>query len=252
MQHTRTSRWRTFARAALLVLGAALAANAVWLAVTANLTVGTAMTALVGLGCLAWGAWFPRYGRRWISAVALGIVAALVALSAFLASVGVRDTADYHEDALIVLGAAVHGDDLSRTLIGRLDAALAYHERNPGALIVVSGGQGPQENLPEATAMRQYLLAHGIAAGDILAEDRATSTEENFAFSKALLDARLPTGYTVTYVTDEFHVYRAGRIADAAGLDATHLSSRTPWYFWPANYLREDLAVLMLWVTSGP
>ncbi len=248
---TRTGPWRGPARAVLLLVGAVLTANAVWLAFTANLTVGTAMTALVGLGCLAWGALFPRHGRRWISALALLVVAGLVGLSAFLASVGVRNNADYHEDAVIVLGAAVHGDELSNTLVGRLDTALAYHQRNPGAVIVVSGGQGPQENLPEATAMRQYLLDHGVGADDILTEGRATSTEENFAFAKALLDARLPAGYTVTFVTDEFHVYRAGRIAAAEGLDATHVSSRTPWYFWPANYLREDLAVLMLWVTSG-
>lgn len=250
MQTTRNSRWRGIARVLLLVVGAALTANAVWLAFTANLTVGTAMTALVGLGCLAWGVWLPR--GRWITMVAALLALALVALSAFLAFVGVEDDARHDETAVVVLGAAVHGDELSNTLTGRLDTALAYHQRNPAALIVVTGGQGPQENLPEATAMRQYLLDHGVPAGDIVAEDRATSTEENFAFSKALLDARFPAGYTVVFITDEFHVYRAGRIAAAAGLDATHLASRTPWYFWPANYLREDLAVLALWVTSGP
>lgn len=250
MQTRRTRPGRAAARAALLVVGTALTANALWLAFTANLTVGTAMTAMIGLGCLAWGIWLPR--GRWITMLAGLLCIVLAAMAAFLAFVGVQDDARHDETAVLVLGAAVHGDELSRTLEGRLDAALAFRERDPQAVIVVSGGQGPQENLPEAVAMRDYLIAHGVPTDQILVEDRATSTEENFAFSKALLDARFPSGYTVAFVTDEFHVYRAGRIAEAAGLHATHVSSRTPWYFWPANYLREDLAVLMLWVTSGP
>jgi len=245
--------WRRgLARTVLLLAGAALLANAGWLAITANLTVGTAMTALVGLGCLAWGWWLPRQGRRWISAVALLVCATLVGMAAFLAATGSRDDARYDEDAVIVLGAAVHGRELSRTLTGRLDAALDYHARNPSALIVVSGGQGLQEDLPEAAAMQQYLLGHGVPGDDIVVEDRATSTEQNFAFSKVLLDARLPAGYTVAFVTDEFHVYRAGRIATATGLVATHVSSRTPWYFWPPNYLREELAVVLQWLRPGP
>ena len=244
----RGGRARTAARVGLAIVGAALTANAVWLAITANLTVGTAMTALAGLGCLAWARWLPRGQLRWLNGAALVLCAAMVGLSAFLAWFGVRDNARYDEDAVIVLGAAVHGRELSRTLASRLDAALAYHERNPRALVVVSGGQGPQEDLPEAQAMAEYLIAHGVPSDEVIEENRATSTEENFAYSKALLDSRLPSGYRVVFVTDEFHVYRAGRIAAAAGLDATHVSSRTPWYFWPANYLREDLAVVTMWL----
>lgn len=244
----RGGRARTLARVALTLLGATLTANAIWLAITANLTVGTAMTALTGIGFLAWAHWLPHGRLRWLNGVALALCVALVGLSAFLAWFGVQDDARYDEDAVIVLGAAVHGRELSRTLASRLDTALAYHERNPRALVVVSGGQGPQEDLPEAQAMAEYLIAHGVPAGTVIQEDRATSTEENFAYAKALLDVRLPAGYRVVFVTDEFHVYRAGRTAASAGLDATHVSSRTPWYFWPANYLREDLAVLTMWL----
>ena len=236
-------------RALLLVAGAALTANAAWLSVTANLTLGTAMVALLGLGCLAGGIWFSRLTRhRLIGAVALLVVVVIVGLSSFLATYGTNDNALYDEDAVVVLGAAVHGRELSNTLVGRLDAALAYHQRNPSALIVVSGGQGLQEEIPEAVAMRQYLLDHGVSDDRIIVEDRSTSTEENFANSRALLGQRLPSGYRIAFVTDEFHVYRAGRIAASTGLAATHVSSRTPWYFWPANYLRESVAIGLNWV----
>jgi uncharacterized SAM-binding protein YcdF (DUF218 family) len=241
-------RGHRLVRLLLAVVGLALLANATWLTLTANLTVGMAMTALLGLGLLAWARWLPRGRRRWISAAALALCLAVVGLSVFLADFGSHDTATGTEDAVIVLGAAVHGRELSHTLASRLDTALAYHARNPGALIVVSGGQGPQEDLPEGEAMQQYLLAHGVPASDIVVDDDATSTEENFAYSKALLDPLLPPGYRVVYVTDEFHVYRAGLVASAAGLTTTHLASSTPWYFWPADYLREDLAVLATWL----
>lgn len=229
--------------------GAALTANAAWLAVTANLTLGTALVALLGLGCLAGGVWFARLARhRILTSLAALVLAAVVGLSAFLTSYGNADNATFREDAVIVLGAAVHGRELSNTLAGRLAAAVGYHRRNPSALVVVSGGQGLQEDIPEAVAMRQYLVDHGVRDAGIVVEDRSTSTEENFANSRALLDRLLPPGYSVAFVTDEFHVYRAGRIAASAGLTGTHVSSRTPWYFWPANYLRESVAVVLNWL----
>ena len=92
--------------------------------------------------------------------------------------------------------------------------------------------------------MRDYLVARGVPEASILVEDKASDTVANFALSKALLDRRLAPGYQVVYVTDDFHVFRAGRIAAAEGLDATHVASSTSWYFWASNYLRETVAVV--------
>lgn len=237
-------------RVLLALAGLALAVNAGWLAVTANLTLGTALVALAAAGLLLRSLRAPRGRWRWLDAAAALVLVLAVGLAGFLALVGREDTARHDEDAVVVLGAAVHGREPSRTLAARLDTALACHRRNPDALLVVSGGQGPQEDLPEAEAMAAYLVARGVPSELVVREGRSTSTEENFAFSKALLDARLAPGYRIVFVTDEFHVYRAGRIAAAAGLAATHASSSTPWYFWPANYLREDVAVVAAWLTG--
>lgn len=247
---TSTPRRSLAAQAVLLAVGLVLVINAAWLAVTANLNAGTLFAAISGLALLAWGFWFTRL-KLLVHLIGIVLVVGVVGLSVFLASYGDGDDVRYDERAVVVLGAAVHGDDLSNTLLGRLDTALAYHQRNPSALMVVTGGEGPQENLPEAVAMRQYLLAHGVPDSDIAVEDRATSTQENFAFSKAILDARLPAGYRVAIITDEFHVYRATSIAAADHLAATHLHAVTPWYFWPADFLREDLLVLRLWLVGA-
>lgn len=240
------------ARLALLGVGGFLIANAAWLAATANLNLGMLAAALAGGILTAWGIWFDRVRRHRVLLAALAAGTGLIlGLAAFLASYGVRDNVTHREDALIVLGAAVHGRDLSHTLADRLDAALAYRRDNPGVLLVVSGGQGPQEDVTEASAMREYLLAHGVPDAAILVEDRSTSTEENFANSKALLDARLPAGYTVAFATNEFHVYRAERIARARGLAPTHVHSDTPWYYWATSYLREELAVVASWAGAA-
>ncbi len=242
---TAAPRRRLIARWALGVSGTAFLANAGWLALTRNLNLGMALVAFVGLALLAWAIWSEQLGRLlWLKLLCGVLAAGVIAVSGFLAVYGSTDTATGDEDAAIVLGAAVHGSEPSNTLIGRLDAALAYHERNPSALIVVTGGQGFQEDLPEGTAMRDYLVAHGVPAGSVVTEDRASDTVENFTFSKALLDERLAPGYRVVFVTDDFHVFRAGRIAASAGLDATHVASSTSVYFWASNYLRETVAVV--------
>ncbi len=235
--------WRGF----LVVVGAILAANGVWLTVTANLNAGVVMQLVLAALLIAFGAWARLSGSRWVSLPAIGLAAVLSIVSALLAGVGMIDDADYREDALVVLGAAVHGSTVSPSLAERLDLAIDYHQRNPDAVLVVTGGRGPQEDLPEALAARRYLTERGVDARAILVEDRSSSTAENFAFAKALLDDRLAPGYRVAFVTNEYHVWRASRAAARAGLDASHLHTDTRWYVWPSSYLRESVAAVWSW-----
>lgn len=231
-------------RGVLAALGFGLTANGIWLLATANLNAGVLMQLALAAGLIVFALW-PRVARlRWLTLTALAVVIVLGLISGFLAGYGRSDTASDDEDGLIVLGAAVHGREVSPSLAQRLDVAVAYHRRNPDALIVVTGGQGPQEEVPEALAGRDYLLARGVPDAVILVEDRSTSTEENFAFAKALLDERFGRDYRVAFVTNEYHVWRASRLAARIGLDARHLHAATRWYVWPSSYLRESTAVL--------
>ena len=170
-----------------------------------------------------------------ISFVGLGGIIALHA----------QQTPKQDRDAVIVLGAGLRGDQVSTTLALRLDKASEYLHDNKNALAVVSGGQGSDEWITEASAMKKYLIAKGIAPGRILEEGRSTSTKENFLFSKKLLDSRLGAGrYTCVYVTNSFHAYRAGLYAQKAGLDAESLASNSVLFTLPGNYSREYLALL--------
>ena len=84
---------------------------------------------------------------------------------------GWQDTATFEEDAVIVLGCAVEGIEPSEQLRCRLDTALEYHRQNPSAAIIVTGGQGSDENDTEAAVMARYLIAGGVPEEQILLDN---------------------------------------------------------------------------------
>ena len=144
-------------------------------------------------------------------------------------------------DALVVLGAGLRPDGTpSEALAYRLDAALDYLEDNPDTVCVVSGGQGLGESRAEADAMYDYLLEHGLDAGRVTREDRSTSTAENVRNSAELLEP----GSSVGIVTNDFHLYRALRIAEKNGLAGTSgLAAPSNPLYLPQSALRECAAL---------
>jgi uncharacterized SAM-binding protein YcdF (DUF218 family) len=97
--------------------------------------------------------------------------------------------------------------------------------------------------------MERYLIEKGVPAEKIIKEDRATSTYENFLFSAALLEEEFPAGYSAAFITNNFHVYRAERTAQHAGLSARHIGAPVTWYNIPADYIREMMAVTKSWIS---
>ena len=126
-------------------------------------------------------------------------------------------------------------------------AALELLESNPEAICVVSGGQGPQEHISEAEAMRRYLNERGIADERIIPEPSSTSTEENLRFSAELLAEHGFNG-SIVVVTNEYHQYRADIYARRAGLRVGHHSAHTALRLFPNQWVREwgALAVAIL------
>lgn len=163
----------------------------------------------------------------------------IISICIALALYGRKDNVTFAEDAVIVLGKGLDGDKVPPNLAKRLDKAIEYHKRNPKALIVVSGGKGSDEKLSEAQAMADYLLSKGIPEEIIIKEDKSTTTYENFIFSTEILNKRLGKKYSLAFVTNSFHVYRAERLAKSLGMQVAHLGAGIEWHTVPANYLRE-------------
>ena len=88
---------------------------------------------------------------------------------------------------VMIFGCYVRGEEPGRTLTTRLDAALSLLKRYQNADCIVSGGQGSNEAISEAEAMRRYLVSRGIAEERITLEDRSTNTSENLEYTIAIL-----------------------------------------------------------------
>ena len=82
---------------------------------------------------------------------------------------------------IIVLGAQVRGRKITDSLKRRLDSALEYLKEHPDVHVIVSGGQGNDEEVTEAYAMAQYLERAGIDCRRIIQEDASVNTLENLS-----------------------------------------------------------------------
>ena len=229
-------------RILFLCAGAALLLNGVHVSLVSNFNLGTLLVFGLGAFFILFGALYAKLWK-WLRVTGLCCTAVLVLLCAGLSVYGSFDNAGDNTEALVVLGCGVHGERVSVGLARRLDKARAFYEDHPNVVIVVSGGQGAQEQITEAEAMRRYLVASGVPNKKIIKEEQATSTLENLQFSDEILCDLFPHGYHAALVTSRFHVFRAERIARKLGLDLGHLGAPSKWYAVPMNNLRELVAI---------
>lgn len=158
----------------------------------------------------------------------------------------------YKQDYIIVLGAGLmNGMSVSPLLGQRIDQAISFYQRqiksgNKPPKILMSGGQGPDEKLPEAVAMKEYACNKNIPPQDILIETNSTTTFENMKFSKEIMDHRAVKNYRVIFTSNNYHIFRAGIYARLAGLKADGIGAKTARYYLPNAFLREYLAIIMM------
>lgn len=156
------------------------------------------------------------------------------------------------KDYLIVLGAGLRGDRVTPLLAGRIDKAIDFYkkQKDKGRLVpklIMSGGQGPDEIISEAQAMKNYALEKGIAEEDILIEDKSTNTKENLEFSSQLIDKITDkSNPKVLFFTTNYHVLRASILAKSLGLDYNGIGSKTKFYYYVSAIIREYIGVVYI------
>ncbi len=188
-------------------------------------------------------------GRTIISTVFLYFATILVATQ-YCCVIASRRQPAMNQDFVLILGCAIRKDGTLYPLIkGRADRAIAFYQKQKEAgghapVLVPSGGQGGDEYMPEAEAVRRYLLEQGIPESDILAETKSANTLQNMQFSKALIEKQKQDA-KVLFATTNYHVFRSGILANDAGLRADGIASKTKWYFWPNAQIREFVGLLV-------
>lgn len=153
------------------------------------------------------------------------------------------------DDYILVLGAGLRdGTFPTEILRNRLDAAVKCAEKNDKSYIVVSGGQGEDEDIPEAEAMSEYLQDKGVSKEKIIIEDQSKNTNQNFKFSKEKIEEHSNKSLdkiNVKIVTTDFHAFRSSILAKINGyVNYDNYSSSTVWYLIPITYTREAFAIV--------
>ena len=158
---------------------------------------------------------------------------------------------DPQVEYVIVLGAGVNGTQPSLSLRVRLDAALEYAEAHPEAMLIVSGGKGPGEDISEAQCMADWFIRRGVVEDRIILEDQAESTVENLRFSRAILEELDPDFGGVCLITAGYHIMRAKLMALDNGFTTVWARPASTGYpILELNYyLREAVAVWVYMLT---
>ena len=252
------TRKGVFLQIFLYVLAGIMLFYSVMLVLTSNFNMGNLIVWILTVACCGYAlwhrrlnAWFtgPLTGRIVLGVLICGAVF-YAGMLAFVACSGYANPPTGDEKVVIVLGAGLRRDKPSLLLRYRLDKALEFAQAHPDTLVITTGGQGKDEWVPEGQAMRDYLIEKGLDPNRVVAETKSTSTEENFAFARQILEQRgIDTSRPIVYVTNAFHCYRGGKYAQMAGFtDVAALPAGIPLRSIPTCYLREVFAVLYYWV----
>ncbi len=187
-----------------------------------------------------------RVGTKLYVLISLSAVYVLALMAVYLLSAALnlfhlkkRRRADY----IIVLGAGVIGTRVTPLLAARIDKGIELLHDNPDAVLIMSGGQGPSEDIAEGEAMARYAEQRGVGLERIIVEGKSTSTEENLLFSRELMDRDRPR---VIVVTTAYHVFRALLLAKQQGLKCVGFGAKTKWYFTLNALIREFVGYLSL------
>ena len=150
---------------------------------------------------------------------------------------------DRDADYIVVLGSGINGTKVTPLLAARIEKGIDLLSSNPNAVLIMSGGQGPGEDIPESEAMAAYAVDRGVDKEKIIMEAKSVSTQENLLFSRRLMEKEKPK---IVIVTTAYHVFRALLLAKQQGIKCVGFGARTKWYFTLNALLREFAGYLRL------
>ena len=104
---------------------------------------------------------------------------AMYSLSAILNLIHLKK--NRNADYIVVLGSGIIGKKVTPLLAARIERGIELLKFNPHAVLIMSGGQGPGEDIPESVAMAAHAVDKGVDVERIIMEQKSVSTEENLS-----------------------------------------------------------------------
>ncbi|WP_344661324.1 SanA/YdcF family protein [Catenulispora subtropica] len=138
-----------------------------------------------------------------------------------------------YEPVAVVFGAAEHGGYPTPYLARRLDVALDLYRRGKVTVILATGATAP--GYDEPTAMRAYLMDHGVPASRIVRDFAGLDTWESCVRAKKIFGVE-----HATLVTQDFHLPRALMLCHSAGIDAYGVADTDPGTAGEAELLHDS------------
>jgi uncharacterized SAM-binding protein YcdF (DUF218 family) len=167
---------------------------------------------------------------------------------------------DVTYDAVVLLGGVIderasqtYGERALNESVERLTTTYDLLRTDKARFAIVSGASEPREGIDvvEANALRDQLVAWGIASERVIVEDKAKNTRENAVESARIVRER---GFDhVVIVTSAFHMPRALGCFRAVGLDVDTLPvdfrGHERWTTWlpRARYLDDSTMAIREW-----
>ncbi len=148
---------------------------------------------------------------------------------------------------VLVFGCRTYGYTPGKTLKLRLDKAYELLSAMPDSICVVSGGQGPNETVSEAVAMKYYLEELGIEPERIITESASTSTKENILFTKQIILENNINTDNIIGVSTAFHLPRIKTMSERYGLEMELCGSDSAnFFYFYVSMVREYLSYIKM------
>lgn len=127
-------------------------------------------------------------------------------------------------DAVIVLGAGTHEDELTPVFQERINHGIWLYQNKYVKKIILTGGYGEGNQHSDAYVAKNYAVSMGVPKEDILIEEESTITQENLENAKVIMEKE--SYDTAIIVSDPLHMKRAMQMAEDYEIQA--YSSPTP------------------------
>lgn len=131
-------------------------------------------------------------------------------------------------DCIIVLGAAIRGDQPSPVFAERIRHGVALHQRGLAPVILFTGGVGDGESRSESRVAANFAKSLGLPDRAILLEEKSRTTRQNLTEARLVMERHGLR--SAILVSDPLHLKRATWMAGNLGIAAAPSPTPTTRY----------------------